>query len=90
MAEVLSAGTAAYDRGAKFAAYRALPTLQEYLLIDVDARTCDLYRKGTDGLWVLHPWPAGSDLELKCVELTLRTDELFADLEPGDSLADET
>ena len=34
--EVLSPSTAAYDRGAKFAACRTLPTLGEYLLIDID------------------------------------------------------
>jgi Uma2 family endonuclease len=32
--EVLSESTEAYDRSGKFAAYRTLPTFQEYLLID--------------------------------------------------------
>ena len=39
--------------GDKFAAYRQLPSLQEYLLVDVDRQRCDLFRKGADGLWVL-------------------------------------
>lgn len=34
VAEVLSKSTQAYDRGEKFAIYKAIPTLQEYLLID--------------------------------------------------------
>lgn len=54
--EVLSPGTAAYDRGDKFAAYRLVPSLRELLLIDTDSRRCDLYRKGDDGLWVLRPF----------------------------------
>ena len=48
--EVPSPSTAGYDRGGKFADYRRLPTLAEYLLVDVNARRCDLYRKGADGL----------------------------------------
>lgn len=32
--EVLSASTRSYDRGDKFAAYRTIPTLAEYLLVD--------------------------------------------------------
>ena len=47
--EVLSPSTSAYDRGDKFADYRALESLAEYLLVDVDKRRCDLYRKGADG-----------------------------------------
>ncbi len=85
VAEVLSPSTAAYDRGAKFLAYRALPSLEEYLLIDIDNQTCDLYRKGVDGLWVLHPSSAGSSVTLASVAVTLAVSELFADLEPADS-----
>ena len=69
--EVLSPNTAAYDRGDKFAAYRRLPSLREYLLIDPQSRRCDLYRLGDDGLWVLHPFEAGQDLRLACVDLDL-------------------
>ncbi len=34
IAEVLSSSTEAYDRGRKFAYYRACPTVQEYVLVD--------------------------------------------------------
>lgn len=71
LVEVLSPSTAAYDRGAKFAAYRQLPTLREYLLVDPDTRRCDLYRLGADGLWVLHPFEPGQDLQLASVGLEL-------------------
>jgi Uma2 family endonuclease len=89
VAEVLSPSTAAYDRGAKFSAYRALPSLEEYLLIDIDSQTCDLYRKGVDGLWVLHPSGAGSSVSLASVDITLVVSELFADLEPKDGSLQE-
>jgi Uma2 family endonuclease len=83
--EVLSPSTAAFDRGEKFAAYRMLPSLAEVLLVDIDARRCDLYRKGADGLWVLHPTQGEQPLELASVKLTLPAPSLWADLEPDAS-----
>lgn len=81
--EVLSPSTAACDRGEKFAAYRSLPSLVEYLLVDVDTRRSDLYRKGADGLWVLHPFEPEQALELASVQLTLSAHDLWADVEPA-------
>ncbi|MCU0927772.1 MAG: Uma2 family endonuclease [Burkholderiaceae bacterium] len=80
--EVLSASTAAFDRGDKFAAYRTLPTLREYLLADPATRRCDLYRKGDDGLWVLHPSAPDEPVVLASVGLTLGADPLWAEVEP--------
>ena len=79
--EVLSAGTAAYDRGLKFGYYRALPSLQEYVLVDLDARATDCYRKGADGLWVLHPFAAGAAVTLASMKLTISAAQLFAEVD---------
>ena len=43
--EVLSPSTEAYDRGEKFAHYRQLPSLQEYLLVAQDAVFVEHYRR---------------------------------------------
>ena len=85
LVEVLSPATAAYDRGDKFAAYRKLSALSEYLLVDTDSRRCDLYRKGEDGLWVLHPFEPGQALRLESVALDLPAALLWAEMpaEPG-------
>ena len=80
--EVLSPSTAAFDRGEKFAAYRQLPSLAEFLLVDIDARRCELFRKGADGLWVLHPTQCEEPLHLVSVGLTVAAEALWADLEP--------
>lgn len=58
--EVLSPSTSAFDRGEKFADYRRLDTLEEYVLIDPEKRNVDVFCKGADGLWVLHPSNAAS------------------------------
>jgi Uma2 family endonuclease len=78
--EVLSPTTAAYDRGLKFGHYRTLPSLEEYLLVDLDTRATDCYRKGADGLWVLHPFARGEAVELASVGLTVSAGQLFAEV----------
>ena len=81
--EVLSPTTAAYDRGVKFGHYRTLPSLEEYLLVDLDTRITDCYRKGADGLWVLHPFARGEAVELASVALTVTATQLFAEVAEG-------
>ena len=83
IAEVLSPGTAAYDRGLKFSHYRSLASLQEYVLIDLDTRSTDCYRKGADGLWVLHPFARGEPVLLASVALELSAQQLFAEVPEG-------
>ncbi|MBI4756358.1 MAG: Uma2 family endonuclease [Betaproteobacteria bacterium] len=51
--EVLSPSTAAFDRGGKFQAYRHLSGLREYVLIDPEARSIELFRHDADGRWTL-------------------------------------
>ena len=51
--EVLSPSTEGYDRGRKFAQYRTLPSLREYLLIAQDEYHVDYYRREADGHWLI-------------------------------------
>ena len=55
--------------------------LQEYVLIDTDTRTTDVYRKGADGLWVLHPFAGDQAVELASVALTIPAAVLFDELD---------
>ena len=85
--EVLSDSTAAHDRGAKFMAYRQLQSLQEYLLVDIDRRHLELFRREAAG-WVLHE-PVGNPrrLELASVGLELADDDAFGDLDKASGAA---
>lgn len=78
--EVLSPSTAAFDRGLKFSHYRSLASLEEYALVDLDTRSTDVYRKGLDGLWVLHPFAKDETVTLASVALSLTPVQLFADV----------
>ena len=81
LVEVLSPSTAAYDRGDKFAHYRHLESLKELALIDLDTRRSDVYRRGDDGLWVLHPFERTDSVVMASVDLTIRPEVLFADVD---------
>ena len=79
--EVLSPATSAYDRGAKFAAYRKLPTLREYDLIDPERLSLDLFRReGDSKRWVLHPIEAGGHVEWASVGLQVPLEALYEDV----------
>ncbi|MBD2197010.1 MULTISPECIES: Uma2 family endonuclease [Calothrix] len=66
--EVLSPSTEAYDRGAKFTRYRRIETLQEYVLIDAEKIGVDCFRLNDRGLWELHPYEAGDEVQLTSVD----------------------
>ncbi|MEX0268519.1 Uma2 family endonuclease [Leptolyngbyaceae cyanobacterium UHCC 1019] len=52
IAEVLSGSTQGYDRGDKFAAYRTISTLQEYLLIDQHTLHVEQYARTDANKWI--------------------------------------
>jgi Uma2 family endonuclease len=51
--EILSKSTEAYDRGEKFAQYRTLDTLTDYLLVSQDKPRIERYVRQADGGWLL-------------------------------------
>jgi Uma2 family endonuclease len=51
--EVLSPSTEAYDRGFKFAQYRALESLQEYALVSQTELRLEVFRRQSSGDWLL-------------------------------------
>ena len=62
IAEVLSPSTEAYDRGDKFALYRQIPSLREYLLVSQDRALVELYERGEGGRWILTEYGALTDV----------------------------
>ena len=53
LVEVLSSSTEAYDRGAKFAHYQSIPSLEEYVLVTQTSRRVEHYRRLETGQWLL-------------------------------------
>ena len=84
LVEVLSDGTEAYDRGEKFAHYRRIPSLEEYLLVSQTEPRLELFRRNPDGrTWTLHVAEAGETLDLASVGCLLDVGEIYASALPG-------
>lgn len=75
--EVLSPSTERYDRGEKFAHYRRLESLQEYVLIAQEVRRIDHFRRDGD-TWVLtEVSDPGTPLTIATLDCTLRLDDIY-------------
>ena len=77
--EVLSESTEAYDRGAKFACYRQLPTLEEYVLIDSRTRSVEVFRRHSEG-WMLQAVPQDGRLTLGTIGFDCTLDAIYEDV----------
>lgn len=77
--EVLSPSTRSYDRGDKFALYRSIPSLQDYLLIDSEQVLVEHFRRLDSGEWLLHEYRLISDVVvLASVGASLELTEVYA------------
>lgn len=78
--EVLSPGTEAYDRGGKFALYRRLDSLQEYVLVESEKQGVELFRRGSGGIWEFTTYAPGSVIDLHSLGLQVAINEFYADV----------
>jgi Uma2 family endonuclease len=78
--EVISPGTEAYDRGGKFALYRRLETLQEYVLVGSETKTVEIFRRSHEGEWVFVPYGEGAEVELVSLGLTVSMGAIYEDV----------
>lgn len=60
--EVLSKSTRSYDRDEKFAAYRTIPSFQEYVLIDQYKNHVEQYSKTDDKKWIFSEYEEDSSI----------------------------
>lgn len=79
--EVLSPSTALFDRDKKFASYRQLPSLQEYVLVDTEQEGIECYRRADNGEWIMHPYGAGETVTLHSLNLTFPIDMVYQDVD---------
>jgi Uma2 family endonuclease len=84
--EVLSDSTAAFDRGGKFAAYRNLPSLQEYVIIDIESRRVECFRRTGENGWLLQDYIGEQICQFAAIGVTMTLAEVFEDVlvEDGD------
>ena len=78
--EVLSPTTEGYDRSQKFALYRRLPSLKEYVLINPDTRRVESFTRGADDLFVLHDMSESESMQFRSLDINVSMTALFAGL----------
>lgn len=77
--EVLSPSTAGYDRFGKFAKYRKLASLQEYVLVNTDLQWVEVYRRAEGEDWWFHAYNHAETIVLKSLDFRLAVAELYAE-----------
>jgi Uma2 family endonuclease len=74
--EVLSPTTEKRDRGAKFTSYKALQSLQEYVLIGSEYTSIEVHRR-EGNFWRQYHYRAGDQVELKSLGIQFPFDQVY-------------
>jgi Uma2 family endonuclease len=78
LVEVLSDSTERYDRGAKFAHYRSIPSFVEYVLVAQDEPRVEHFRRVETEQWLLTVYRGeGARVELRALGCELPVAELY-------------
>ena len=75
--EVLSDSTEAFDRGEKFAQYRTVPTLREYVVVSQHRARIEVFTRSDNG-WTLRDANAGQRIEVASIGCVIDVDEVYA------------
>lgn len=78
--EVLSTSTEAYDRGGKFALYRRLTSLQEYVLVGSEVQSVEIFWRSPSNTWEFRAYKPGDTIQLRSLTLTLNFEQIYAGL----------
>ncbi|NEO55086.1 MAG: Uma2 family endonuclease [Okeania sp. SIO3B5] len=78
--EVLSPGTRGYDHSDKFKYYRQFSSLQEYVLVDSESISVEIYQRGEGRMWLYSAYTEGEDFTLSSIEFNCAVDVLYEDV----------
>ncbi len=78
--EVLSDSTEAFDRGDKFAGYRQLESLQEYVLISQKRQQVECFRRSEAG-WVFYAYEQNERIQLVSLDFQISIEALYEDVD---------
>jgi len=80
--EVLSPTTEKRDRGAKFNAYKALPSVHEYMLIGSEYKTIEVHRR-EGNFWRQYHYREGDMVELASIGVSFPFDDVYRRINLG-------
>ena len=79
LVEVLSDSTEDWDRGGKFAHYRRIPALRDYLIVSQRERLIEHHVRNDDGTWTMREHGPGDRVALTGVSVHLAVDDVYRD-----------
>ena len=82
LVEVTSPSTARLDRMEKLLAYRAIATLQAYLVVEQAWRRVVRHWRDASGVWQQDDLQGEGAIPLSCPEVLLTLDQIYEDLAP--------
>jgi Uma2 family endonuclease len=82
--EVLSKSTRRFDKMMKFEAYKTIPTLQEYVLIEQDFAEVEVCRRNNH--WVSERYFLGDDVTFEPIGLTVSVEAIYRRVQNEDVL----
>lgn len=78
--EILSPSTEGYDRGQKFELYKAIPSLQEYILVSSKTILVEAFRRNEQNTWQTEMYNQPQQtLTLQFVALSISLQDIYAD-----------
>ena len=80
---MLSPSTQVVDRSKKFALYRRVASLKEYVLVDPDTRRVEALRAGPEGSWTFHDMSESHELALPSLACAVPMAVLFDGVDAG-------
>ncbi len=80
--EVLSTSTEKYDRGGKFALYRNIPSVQEYILVSSEEKKIEsFFRKGEEWIFRESKTESSNHFRLQSLDIELSLDAIYEKVE---------
>jgi Uma2 family endonuclease len=78
--EVLSSATEAFDRGDKFNDYQALPSLEEYILVNSKRQRIEIFRRQENNIWTFETYStAQPQITIHSINLELTIGDVYED-----------
>lgn len=80
--EVLSDSTAGFDRGAKFAHYREIPSLQQYVVVSQTEAMVDTFCRVNENTWeILTITGLEAEVKLRALDISLNMVDIYRQVE---------
>jgi Uma2 family endonuclease len=81
--EVTSPSSEADDRGDKFTGYRAIQSLEEYMLVSQQRAQVETFYRQSDGIWAIGPTVMGMDrtVQFRSLEIDISMKEIYDDIQ---------